>query len=227
MLMRVAASGVLALVLAGCAALRSSGPPPLVRDGALARAAEARPEPVPGRSDGHAPALDGALARPEVSGSRPAAPLRPALPDEGRPAAAGATRPADGTAGEAIRPEWTPDEGTSGEGAPQSGNPAVVALLESAREAEQARQYGRAAAALERALKVDARDPRLWHRLAAVRFREGRHAEAEALALRSLSLRDGADRDLVVRNWRVIAAARRAQGDEEGASEARRRADSP
>ena len=119
-----------------------------------------------------------------------------------------------------------PDEGTPERRTPREGIPAVVALLESAHEAEKARQYGRAAAVLERALKVDPRDPRTWHRLAAVRYRQGRHAEAEALALRSLSLRAG-DRGLDTRSWRIIAAARRAQGDEAGAREALRRAGSP
>ena len=109
------------------------------------------------------------------------------------------------------------------EDAGREGNAAVVALLESAREAEKARQYGRAAAALERALKVEPRNPRLWHRLATVRYRQGRHPEAEALARRSMSLSPG-DVKLESRNWRVIAAARHGQGDEEGAREALRRA---
>ena len=115
------------------------------------------------------------------------------------------------------------EPGLPEEDAGREGNAAVVALLESAREAEKARQYGRAAAALERALKVEPRNPRLWHRLATVRYRQGRHPEAEALARRSMSLSPG-DVKLESRNWRVIAAARHGQGDEEGAREALRRA---
>ena len=104
-----------------------------------------------------------------------------------------------------------------------SRNSAVVALLESAREAADARQYGRAAATLERALKVEPRNPRLWHRLAVVRFRQGRDAEADALALRSRSLTVG-DPDLDARNWRLTAAVRQRTGDGEGALDALRRA---
>ena len=116
--------------------------------------------------------------------------------------------------------------GLPGEDTRREGNAAVAALLESAREAEKARQYGRAGAALERALKVEPRNPWLWHRLATIRYRQGRHPEAEALARRSMSLARG-DVKLESRNWRVIAAARHGQGDEEGARDALGRANAP
>ena len=118
------------------------------------------------------------------------------------------------------------DPGLPEEDTRREGNAAVAALVESAREAEKARRYGRAAAALERALKVEPRNPWLWHRLAAIRHREGRHPEAEALSRRSMSLSPG-DVKLESRNWRVIAAARHGQGDEEGAREALGRANAP
>ena len=217
MLMRAAAAvGVFAALLVSCATVPPSALPP-VRDGTLPRAASAGGEPAPSRSDGPVSAPERVPASSAVLRPRPAAPL---------PAALQEATPEPEAAIPSPREEETREEGMPETGAPQAGNSAVVALLESAREAEEARQYGRAAAALERALKVDARDPRLWHRLAAVRFRQGRHAEAEALALRSLSLRR-AGRDLDTRNWRIIATARRAQGDEEGAREALRRANSP
>jgi len=114
----------------------------------------------------------------------------------------------------------------SEEDATREGSSAVVTLLESARAAEKARRYGRAAAALERALKVEPRNPRLWHHLAAVRYRQGRHREAEALARRSMSLSPG-DSKLDSRNWRIVAAARHGRGDGEGAREALRRANAP
>ena len=125
------------------------------------------------------------------------------------------------TLGASLAEPGLPEEDTGRE-----GNAAVVALLESAREAEKARQYGRAAAALERALKVEPRNPWLWHRLAAIRYRQGRHPEAEALSRRSMSLSPG-DLKLESRNWRIIAAARHGQGDEEGARAALRRANAP
>lgn len=205
---RRAAAGGLAAFLAGCATAPPSAPPP-VRDGAPPRAAEGRTPPERGGSDGRAAAHERKPAPSAVPGPRPAEPRSAGLREAGPEAAP--SRPSGGA----------PSPGTRREGVT-----AVVALLEGAREAEEAQQYGRAVAMLERALKVDPRDPRLWHRLAVVRYRQGRYEEAEALALRSSSLRPR-DRALDARSWKVVAAARRAQGDEDGAREALRRAGSP
>lgn len=104
-----------------------------------------------------------------------------------------------------------------------SSTPAVVALLQSSREQAQAGQPARAAALLERALRIEPRNAALWHNLAAVRLSQQRYAQAESLALRSNSLA-GADHRLQAANWRLIAAARRGRGDEAGARRAEQRA---
>ena len=232
MLMRPAvAGGVCAALLASCATVPPSGPPP-VRDGGLPRASEAAAEPPP--EPPPEPPLGGIERRRTVAEPAPIPPAVPAprTSEPGSPARERTelglpeSEPAPlGEEGPETASALRPFEPAPTQAAPRDANPAVVALLESAREAVEARQHGRAAAALERAVKVDPRDPRVWHRLAAVRHWQGRHAEAEALALRSLSLRPS-DRALVSRNWRVIAAARLAQGDGEGAREARARASS-
>jgi predicted Zn-dependent protease len=80
-----------------------------------------------------------------------------------------------------------------------------------------------AAASLERALRIDSRDARLWQRLAVVRLQQGHPVQAEAMAVRSNGLARG-DRALMARNWRIIAEARRMAGDEAGAREADARA---
>ena len=209
--MRGVIAAALAAFLASCATAPPSVLPP-VRDGSSApAAAESRPAPdVPRPAlDGSTPGLAASRPRPVpassgVSVSRPAE-VSPPRPDEGRDGAEISLRP-DGRA-------------------PTEENSAVVALLDSARAAGEVRQYGRAAAALERALKVEPRNPRVWHRLAMIRYRQGRHAEAEALALRSMSIAS-ADPELDSRNWRVVAAARHEQGDQEGAREALRRSNS-
>ena len=207
---RLVAAGVAAL-LGGCAGAPSSGLPP-VRDGPLPRAAVPEPAPALARIDRSAPQTESAFGHSSISRPRPVeAPSKETL--NGNPMAA--------IPGESLAEPELPEEDTTRE-----GNIAVVALLESAREAEKTRQYGRAAAALERALKVEPRNPRLWHRLATVRYRQGRHPEAEALARRSMSL-SPEDAKLDSRNWRVIAAARHGHGDAEGAREALRRARSP
>ena len=244
MLMRMLAAAGIAALLGGCAGAPPSVMPP-VRDGSLPGAAAPAPkppDPVPGRLpagiDRSAPRPESAPVRSGIPRPRPAEAPSTRVDDAGTGAAAaprvdeeapeetmGAARRADAetaaTPGERLAEPVLP-----GEDPTREGNTAVVALVESAREAEKARQYGRAAAALERALKVEPRNPRLWYRLAAVRYRQGRHPEAEALARRSMSLSPG-DGKLESRNWRVIAAARHGQGDEEGAREALRRANAP
>ena len=227
--MRGVVIGGVAAFLAGCATVPRSELPP-VRDGSLPGAAASRPDPVPARTDRVPPQVDHVPSQGDRVSSRidpvPARTDRAALSPERAPASPDPARPRPaGVAPVAGRSEPPPPP-RSEAGLPRERNAAVVALLESAREAEEVRQYGRAAAALERALKVEPRNPRLWHRLAAVRYWQGRHAEAEALALRSMSL-EPADRELDSRNWRVIAAARHGQGDEEGAREALRRARGP
>ena len=256
MLMRMlAAAGIVAL-LGGCAGAPPPELPP-VRDGSLpgAAAPAARPDPIaverPSGIDRSAPRPVNAPARSGIPRPRPAA-ARPARHDEGRTGAAATSREeaAAAASGAAAKARETPNgksmEDMQGAGAKtvgtfgtilaepalpeddtrRQGNAAIAALLDSAREAEKARRYGRAAAALERALKVEPRNPWLWHRLAAIRHRQGRHPEAEALSRRSLSLSPG-DVKLASRNWRVIAAARHGQGDEEGAREALGRANAP
>jgi tetratricopeptide (TPR) repeat protein len=114
-------------------------------------------------------------------------------------------------------------EAPGDEPAPPSSTPAVVALLQSSRQQAQAGQPARAAALLERALRIEPRNAALWHNLAAVRLSQQRYAQAESLALRSNSLA-GTDRKLQAANWRLIAAARRGQGDQAGARRAEERA---
>ena len=242
MLMHMVAAAGVAALLGGCAGAPPSGLPP-VRDGSLpgAEASATKPSPIPASLPA---GIDRSAPRPESAPARSGVP-RP----RSRPADAPPARLDERGTGPAVpkeTPNGKPVEATQGAGAEtvatlggsraepglpeedagREGNAAIVALLESAREAEKARQYGRAAAALERALKVGPRNPWLWHRLAAIRYRQGRHPEAEALSRRSMSLAPG-DLKLESRNWRVIAAARHGQGDEEGAREALRRANPP
>jgi tetratricopeptide (TPR) repeat protein len=91
------------------------------------------------------------------------------------------------------------------------------------RQQARAGQPARAAALLERALRIEPRNAALWHNLAAVRLSQQRYSQAESLALRSNSLA-GADRKLQADNWRVIAAARGGRGDQAGARRAEDRA---
>jgi predicted Zn-dependent protease len=102
------------------------------------------------------------------------------------------------------------------------GNPAVLALLGNAQSQQQAGNYEQAAAALERALRLEPRNAMLWHRLAQVRLRQGQWRNAIDFAAKSNSLAGG-ERKLQASNWLVIAQAKERQGDREGAQAARAR----
>ena len=102
-------------------------------------------------------------------------------------------------------------------------NAAVASLMQSAHADADAGRLASAEASLERALRIDPRNPRLWQQLAGVRLQQGDYAQAESLAARSNSWA-GADDVLRAENWRLIAEARRARGDDAGAHEALERA---
>ena len=124
-------------------------------------------------------------------------------------------------------PAEASEEGAgAGELAPQrlaSLNPAVMDLLNDANRHTAAGRHDGAAASLERALKIEAKDAALWHRLARTRLDQGRAGLAEALAAKSNSLATG-DPNLQAQNWRLIAKARQRLGDESGADDALARA---
>lgn len=98
-------------------------------------------------------------------------------------------------------------------------NVAVAGLIQSARADSAAGRLTNAAATLERALRLEPRNPRLWQELARVRIRQGEYGQAESVASRSNTWA-GSDNALRAENWRLIAQARDAQGNAEGARQA-------
>jgi predicted Zn-dependent protease len=99
----------------------------------------------------------------------------------------------------------------------------VVALLDTAERQANSGDLEAAAASLERAIRIDPRNPVLWYHLATVRLSQGDSQAAEQLAAKSNSLAAG-NTAQQRRNWQLIARARRAQRDEAGAAAADRRA---
>ena len=92
-----------------------------------------------------------------------------------------------------------------------SENIAVARLMDNARADMDANRLGAAAATIERALRIEPRNARLWHELARVRLRQGEYAQAQSLAARSNTWA-GSDQALRAANQRVIeeaSAARR------------------
>jgi predicted negative regulator of RcsB-dependent stress response len=97
-----------------------------------------------------------------------------------------------------------------------SGNTAVMALLNKAQSQTAAGRMDEARANLERALRIEPRNPVLWQELARIRLKQGQYRQAENLAAKSNMLA-GTDRYLRAENWRIIGEARNRQGDLHGA----------
>ena len=87
---------------------------------------------------------------------------------------------------------------------------AVAGLMDSARTDAAAGRLAEAAATLERALRIEPRNPRLWQELARVRLQQGDFPQAESLAQRSNSWA-GSDSALRAENARIIEQARGAR----------------
>jgi predicted Zn-dependent protease len=105
---------------------------------------------------------------------------------------------------------------------PTSGG-AVVALLDQADTYHRSGDIGNEAATIERALRIDPNNGRLWNRLAAIRLEQGQPRQAEQLALKSNALSRG-DTRLQARNWRLVARARWSMNDSAGARSAENKA---
>jgi tetratricopeptide (TPR) repeat protein len=135
---------------------------------------------------------------------------------------------------------WTPDPAAES-GSAQSGvqspasqdsagvqvfplqNPAVKELLADASSAESVGDYNRAAALLERALRIEPRDPEILQSMAEVQLQNGDFEQALNFAVRSY---DSGPRvgEICGRNWRTIAEARDHLGDRSGSADAAQRA---
>jgi len=101
-------------------------------------------------------------------------------------------------------------------------NPAVRELERAAEAAGSAGDFDRAEALLERALRIEDRDPELLQRMAELQLSRGRWEQAESYALRSWELGPQVG-DICRRNWRTVALARERDGKIIGAAQARER----
>lgn len=103
-------------------------------------------------------------------------------------------------------------------------SPAVGALVLAANENTQKGHVDTAAASIDRALKIEPRNPALYYKLALIRLKQSKPQEAENLAKKSALLAAG-DHQLKKHSWLLIAHAREMQKDFKGAREARAKAE--
>lgn len=116
----------------------------------------------------------------------------------------------------AIVQEPAPESAPAPVPAPAIESAAIASLMDGARQDVAAGRLANATASLERALRIEPRNPRLWQELARVRLKQGEYAQAESVAARSNSWAGG-DNRLRAENWRLIAQSREARGDAAGA----------
>ncbi|WP_455206536.1 tetratricopeptide repeat protein [Kaarinaea lacus] len=83
----------------------------------------------------------------------------------------------------------------------------VLALLDQATKMEQSGNPEKAAATLERALRIEPKNARLWHRLAVIRYQQGQYTQAESLAAKSSTLAQD-DWELKQKNAELIERVR-------------------
>ncbi len=95
----------------------------------------------------------------------------------------------------------------------------IIALLDDAERLLNKGQSEKAAATIERALRIEPKNALLWHHLAVVRIQQQQWQQAIAMARKSNSL--SANAQLKSDNWAVIATAYDRLGNKKKANEAR------
>lgn len=99
---------------------------------------------------------------------------------------------------------------------------AVTALMRQARSALDGGEPQQAAAALERALRIEPRNYFVWALLGEAYLAQDNYVQADSVAAKSNALARG-NAYVELGNWRTIAAARAAMDDASGASAAQLR----
>lgn len=108
---------------------------------------------------------------------------------------------------------------------PRPQSPAVIALMSESDRNQRAGDLDSAVAVLERALRIDPRNPTLTYKLAALRLKQEKPRLAEDLAKKAALLAAG-DGALKRKSWLLISEARRMQQNYQGAKEAQNKAQS-
>lgn len=105
-------------------------------------------------------------------------------------------------------------QGSMGDAPHISSNPTsgtVLALLTQAKQQEKAGNPEKAAAVLERALRIEPKNPQLWYRLALLRLQQGELDLARSFANKSIALAQGDD-ELQAKNRTIIEQVELLQG---------------
>lgn len=102
-------------------------------------------------------------------------------------------------------------------------NPAVKQLTAQAELAEQVGELDKASGYLERALRIEPRDPQLLQHMAEIKLQKEDYQQALNFAVKSYDIGPRVG-EICSRNWRTISVAREHLNDHNGASDAEARA---
>ncbi|MBU4117760.1 MAG: tetratricopeptide repeat protein [Proteobacteria bacterium] len=105
---------------------------------------------------------------------------------------------------------------------PKEGK-AAATLLASARQNLQAGQFSQAEMMLERALRLEPRNARLWHEMGQVKYGQKDYKQVVQFCIKSKSLA-GKDHALIRQNWLLMEKAYLQLGETEKARQARSKA---
>ena len=104
-----------------------------------------------------------------------------------------------------------------------SKSPAIIALVTAAAQSSKSGDIESASAAIERAIRIDPRNPELLYKLAVLRLKQSKPVLAEDLAKKA-ALLAGKDNTLKKNSWLLIAHAKEMQNDNAGAEQAKNKA---
>jgi len=102
-------------------------------------------------------------------------------------------------------------------------NPAVKELMADAGNAETTGDYNQASVLLERALRIQPRNPEILQQMAEVQLQKQDYEQALNFAVRSYDIGPRVG-EICARNWRTISVAREHLGDRNGSVQAEQRA---
>lgn len=234
----------LLLLVTGCAEYSGSEPPapvatqvppkkPAPKKPSAKKTQPAPPvakKPTPEKGTGTATyALDSAPNNFKVEPSLPAFRAEPLMPPVDTPAPATAVAPqSSGASAPATAPVPAPVAPSivlEDAAIPSGTSPAVVALVTESDRNRNSGDLDAAVVEMERALRIDSRNPILTYKLAQLRIKQNKPTLAEELAGKA-ALLAGSNLELKRKSWLLIAEARQMQQNVQGAKEAKAKAES-
>jgi hypothetical protein len=111
-------------------------------------------------------------------------------------------------------PENADDRGTGR----SSSSPAVEALLVRAYADAKLGRTDAAISKLERGLRIEPQNPKLWNQLAELHYKKGNYQQAITMAKKAINF-SSSDKEMTAKNWRLISKVAKKSGDSRAMAE--------